>query len=65
MVLEPDLQIDKLGDMGPAAAFEEIEQSTGGAHQDPLLREARFGHQTVAVVKIAKAEMRRGNRSRR
>lgn len=56
MVLEPDLQIDKLGDMGPAAAFEKFEQGAGGAHQDPLLREARFGHQTVAVVKIAKSK---------
>lgn len=63
MVLEPDLQIDKLGDMGTAAAFEEIEQSTGGAHQDPLLREARFGHQTVAVVKIAKGKCHVGIRA--
>lgn len=56
MVLEPDLQIDKLGDMGAAAAFEKFEQGAGGAHQDPLQRKARFGHQTVAMVKIAEAE---------
>lgn len=56
MVLAPDLQIGKLGDMGPAAALEEIEQGAGGAHQYPLLREARFGYQPVAVVKIAEAE---------
>lgn len=56
MVLEPDLQIGKLGDMGPAAAFEKFEQGAGGAHQDPLLRETRFGHQTVAVVKITKSK---------
>ena len=56
MVLESDLQICKLGDMGPAAALEEIEQDAGGAHQDPLLREAGFGHQTVTVVKITKGK---------
>ena len=56
MVLEPDLQVGKLGDMGPAAALEEIEQGTGRAHQDPLQRKACFGHQTVAMVKIAEAE---------
>lgn len=50
------LEIDELGNMGAATAFEEIEQGAGGAHQDPLLREARFGHQTVTVVKIAEAE---------
>lgn len=50
------LEIDELGDVGAAAAFEEIEQGAGGAHQDPLLREARFSHQTVTMVKIAEAE---------
>jgi len=56
MVLAPILQIRKLGDMGAAATLEKIEQGTGGAHQDPLQREARFGHQPVAMVKIAEAE---------
>lgn len=56
MVLESDLQICKLGDMGAAAAFEKFEQGAGGAHQDPLQRKARFGHQPVAMVKITEAE---------
>ena len=56
IVLERDLQIGKLRDMGPTATLEEIEQGPGGAHQDPLQRKARFGHQPVAMVKIAEAE---------
>lgn len=54
--LERDLQIGKLRDMGPTATLEEIEQGPGRAHQDPLQRKARFGHQAVAMVKITEAE---------
>lgn len=49
-------EVGELWNMGPAAAFEKIEQRTGGACQDPLCREAGFGHQSVAVLEISEAE---------
>ena len=49
-------EVGELRNMGPATAFEKIEQRTGGACQDPLCREAGLGDQPVAVLEIPEAE---------
>lgn len=49
-------EVGKLRNMGPATAFEKIEQGAGGACQDPLCWEAGLGHQSVAVLEISETE---------
>ena len=56
MVLRGGSEIGKFRYVGPTTALEETEQGTGRAGQDPLLGEARFGHQTLAMFEVADTE---------